>query len=310
MLATLTGVVLPVFGIVIAAFATARAVELPGWLHAGIQRAAFDVLVPLLLFGTLSQVALPETLPVSFFAAYYGATLLLYALVLAAAVRGLGAAPAAGNVAALCATYGNSVLLGIPLVLRAFGDAASLPLFGLVAVHSPLLFLVTSLVHELAGGGGSWQATLRTAVRRLVASPILAGIAAGLAVNVAGLPLPAWLAAVTGVAAQAALPVALVAMGIGLAGHRLRGALPAASVLVALKLLVHPLLVAGAMALTPAPPLWRAVATVMAALPSGINVYLFATRFAAGEAAVATAILASTLLSMATLTLLLGLVAS
>lgn len=318
MTSTLTGIVLPVFGIVLAAFAVARMRPLPAWLTLAVNRAAFDFLVPVLLFRTLATVALPDTLPVAYFFGYYGATLVVYALVwcisqrLPAATDGAAhgaahgvAAKSAANVSALCATYSNSVLLGIPLILRAFGDEASVPLFGLVALHSPLLFIVTSLVHEFSHGGSSVVATLRTAGKRLVANPILIGIASGLAVNVLQVPLPAMLLTATDLVRSAALPVALIAMGFGLAAYRLRGALPAAAGIVSVKLLLHPLAVAAAMALTGAPPLWREVAVVMAALPSGINVYLFASRFGAGQAASATAILASTLLSIGTLTLLL-----
>jgi predicted permease len=49
------------------------------------------------------------------------------------------------------------------------------------------------------------------------------------------------------------------------------------------------------------PPLWAKVAIVLAAMPVGVNVYLFAVRYHAGEADGATAILLSSILSVATL---------
>ena len=48
-------------------------------------------------------------------------------------------------------------------------------------------------------------------------------------------------------------------------------------------------------------PLWRDVAVVMAALPVGINVYLFADRYEAGAPAAATSMLLSTFLSFGTI---------
>ncbi|MCK5488908.1 MAG: AEC family transporter, partial [Gemmatimonadetes bacterium] len=52
-------------------------------------------------------------------------------------------------------------------------------------------------------------------------------------------------------------------------------------------------------------PLWTSVAVVMAALPTGINAYLFAERYDHGVATAATAVLLSTGLSIGTISILL-----
>ena len=53
------------------------------------------------------------------------------------------------------------------------------------------------------------------------------------------------------------------------------------------------------------PPLWAKVVILLAALPVGVNVYLFAIRYDAGQAESAAAILISSILSIVTLPLLL-----
>ncbi len=53
------------------------------------------------------------------------------------------------------------------------------------------------------------------------------------------------------------------------------------------------------------PPLWAKVAILLAALPVGVNVYLFAVRYDAGQAESASAILLSSVLSLASLALVL-----
>jgi len=53
------------------------------------------------------------------------------------------------------------------------------------------------------------------------------------------------------------------------------------------------------------PPLWAKVAILLAALPVGVNVYVFATRYDAGQAESAAAIVISNILSVVTLPLLL-----
>ena len=95
-------------------------------------------------------------------------------------------------------------------------------------------------------------------------------------------------------------------MGASLAGFRLSGAVADAGLSVVLKLIAHPLLVwLLATYVFDLKPLWRDVATVMAALPVGINVYLLADRYQAGVGSGVTAILVSTALSVASIAVVL-----
>jgi predicted permease len=73
------------------------------------------------------------------------------------------------------------------------------------------------------------------------------------------------------------------------------------------KLIAHPLIVwALATYVFDVPPLWAKVAIICAATPVGVNVYLFGERYGAGQAESAAAILISTVFSMLTLTVILG----
>ena len=102
--------------------------------------------------------------------------------------------------------------------------------------------------------------------------------------------------------AGAAVPCALFSTGASLRAYRIAGALQPALVMVAIKLVVCPLTVwALATLVFDVPPLWAKVAIVLAAMPVGVNVYLFGVRYHAGEAESATAILVSSILSVATL---------
>ncbi|HRP97541.1 MAG TPA: AEC family transporter [Rhodocyclaceae bacterium] len=76
--------------------------------------------------------------------------------------------------------------------------------------------------------------------------------------------------------------------------------------LVALKTIVHPLLVwLLATRVFDVPPLWTMTAVTLAALPAGITPYLFAQRYNACQATTASAVFLSTVLSVLTLTVLL-----
>ena len=132
----------------------------------------------------------------------------------------------------------------MPVVLTRLGDAASLPLFLLLAFHSMPLFTTITLVLEIGGAGRERLRDVPAkALGGLVRNPILWGLAGGIALNLLGLRLPAALARWTELVAGAAVPCALFSTGASLRSYRIAGALQPALVMVALKLVVCPLAV-------------------------------------------------------------------
>ena len=88
--------------------------------------------------------------------------------------------------------FSNTTILGIPIVLEAFGDAAAVPLALILGFHSALLFTLTTVVAEIGAGLGVPLPTLlRNVVTGLLTNPILWGIAGGLVLNFLAVPLPA-----------------------------------------------------------------------------------------------------------------------
>jgi predicted permease len=105
---------------------------------------------------------------------------------------------------------------------------------------------------------------------------------------------------------QAAAPSALFALGATLSLRRLAGSLGPAGVMMAGKLLVHPLLAWLAFAwLLELDPLWVTAGTIFAACPVGLNVYVFAQHYEVQVEAASSAILVSTALAMLTIAALL-----
>ncbi|MGH6921777.1 MAG: AEC family transporter, partial [Geminicoccaceae bacterium] len=203
--------------------------------------------------------------------------------------------------------FGNSVLLGIPLVLTTFGDQASLPLFLLLAFHSTLLFTAITVIIEVGrGGSDELRAVPLRALKGLLGNPILWGMALGIGFSLLGLELPAAIDRFASMLGGAAVPCALFSVGASLRAYRIVGALRPALVMVALKLIAHPLAVwLLATLVFDVPPLWAKVVILIAALPVGVNVYVFATRYDAGQAESAAAILISNVFSVVTLPLVL-----
>ncbi|MDX1606213.1 MAG: AEC family transporter, partial [Candidatus Competibacterales bacterium] len=150
-----------------------------------------------------------------------------------------------------------------------------------------------------------WRIPLAT-LRGLATNPIIIGLLLGLGWNLSGLPLPGPLDRLTEMLAQAATAGALFALGAGLTRYRLAGNLGEPLLLVALKMLLQPLLVwlLGAHVLA-LPPLWTAVLVLLAALPTGVNAYLFAQRYEVGIATATTTVFLSTATGLVSLPLVL-----
>ncbi|WP_093126641.1 AEC family transporter [Variovorax sp. OK605] len=243
---------------------------------------------------------------------------------------------------ALVAAFPNTGFMGVPLLVAILGAQAAGPMIITIAfdlvVTSSLCIALSRLDGALGpAGAGRQGATLaaRKALRGILVNPMPWSILLGVLLSAARWKLPGPLERTVAMLADAASPVALFTIGAVLArsalvarehgaseavaqamGTGLKAApkAPWADVLpvVAVKLLVHPLMVwglgLGAMAL--GLPLSHAalVAIVLvAALPSASNVSMLAERFGADNGRIARIILWTTVVAFFSFPLAVGL---
>lgn len=91
-------------------------------------------------------------------------------------------------------------------------------------------------------------------------------------------------------------------MGVALARYGMEAGWPLPTLIAALKLLVHPLLVfVLATFVFPVPHEWIPVAVMFAACPSGINAFLLAQNYDAGTALASSAVAVSTAFAVPTM---------
>ena len=127
----------------------------------------------------------------------------------------------------------------------------------------------------------------------------MASIILGTAYSYTGLPLPDMIDRTLELIGQAAVPLSLIALGMGLAEFGIREGLRESAAICAFKLLVHPavvLVLAVALAL---PPLETQAIVLMAALPVGANVYLMSRQFDTLAGSVAGSLVLSTVVAAA-----------
>ncbi|KPF66890.1 transporter [Bosea sp. AAP35] len=288
-------VVLPVFGLIALGYTARWTRLLRETTGEGLSDFVFVLAVPCLLFRTLAKADIPQTQPWGYWIAYFTGLAVVWALAMLIASRFFARKGPELVVSGFSAAQSNTVFVGVPMILKAYGDAGAVPLGLLLAVHLPVTMTVATLLAE------GRTASMRMLLRRLFTHPIIIGIILGVVARpfVGQLPEPFW--TLVDLVAAAAVPCALISLGIAMRRYGLESGLGLPLVLSALKLGLHPLIVyLLATRVFDMPPHWSGVAVLFAACPCGINAYLFAERYRQGVADASSAITLSTLLSLFT----------
>ncbi len=299
-------VIAPIFGMAVIGYGAGRVGLLNENAGRGLSLFVFKLAIPIMLFRTLGRLEIPEV-EWRGMAAYYGAAGAVYLGCAFFARRFFKLSGVQSGAYAMGSAFANTVLLALPIVLKVYGEKGALPLLLIISCHTTFLFSLGTVYVEAgrAEGKGLWV-TLKTITRGLATNPIILGLASGLLLNITGLPLPKWMDEITLMFTQAAVPAALFSMGLSLCAFKLAGDLKQVIALVIWKLAVHPLIMwIFATFIFHLSPIWTSVTVLAAAMPSGVNAYLFAQGYESKEATVAAAVLLSTGLGMGTISLML-----
>lgn len=290
----------PLFALVLIGFLLARFRWWPRWLSTGLSKFVFVVALPALLFRLMSGLATLPAVDARLLLAFFGGCLAVFAIGRVWGRAAFGLDGVAQSVFALGGIFSNNVLLGVPLARAALGKAA-LPAVALILVFNTLLLwtLVTVSVEWARHGEFSLRGIGAT-LRSVLTNPIVAAILSGAMFGLAGGTLPALVDAPLQFLGNAAAPLALFVLGMGLAEYGMRQGWRAGLAITLLKLVVQPLAVWLLCRALGLPKIETQVAVLLAALPVGINVYLMSREFRAMEGAVATSILVSTALAALT----------
>ena len=298
--------ILPVFGLIALGFVCARTGFIGTAAGQGLSQVVFNLAMPALLFRTVAVIDQQSLSPWPLWASLFGgiAVVWIVTTIIARTTSLIEAVPAS---AAMGAAFGNLAMLGLPLAVAHFGDRAALPVGLILSIHAPILWLAAVLHIESSGRGQlpSVLAVIRQLVSQLIRNPIVLALLLGTFWRVTGLglhPVPDRFLEMLG---EAGVPMALVALGLTLAGYSLKGQWRGIITLMMLKLLCLPLAVwVIARHIVGLDPFWTEIALVLAAMPTGANAYLFAQRYASGTAPVSGAIAVGTALSLITLSML------
>ncbi len=268
--------------------------------QAVLGRFAFSVAMPSLLFVTMARADVSRVADRGV-AAFAVVLLVVFATGLLLSRYAFRRRQADQAIGAMCAAYVNSANLGIPVALHVLHDTTfiiTVALFQQLFITPLILTMIDLDVRR--GSGPPWGRLLQLPFR----NPIIAASAAGVVVSALGWRLPSLVDSPLRTLGGAAVPAALVALGMSLNGKVWpeRGGRLERCLLVGLKVAVQPLVAYavgrwvfelgghGLFALV-----------LCAGLPTAQNAFIYATEYGIDTDLPRDAVLMSTLLSMATL---------
>ncbi len=274
----------------------------------GLSKYVFDFAVPMLLFSAIVELEPPEASTADLFITYYVPLVAIFSLGMIVSWLVLQRSVIEAMVIGLGSCFSNTVLLGIPLIPRALGDDALFPLFLLISVHGITVFTAVTVIIEIARGRDAGLANLpRQVANGLIGNPLIVGLGLGFLWKLTDLRIHPVAADVFHLVATSVTPAALFVLGSSLASYSISGSLAPAVLVTTLKNAIHPLAVFILGSLLGLEALWLSVATMLAAMPAGMNMYLFASRYHVSPPTATTSILTSTISSIVTISIVIAL---
>lgn len=200
-------------------------------------------------------------------------------------------------------TFSNTVLVGLPIMSRAYGEGALPVTLSIIGLHGAILLTVGMVTMELTRRDGQpLGSTLVLAIRRVGSNPLIWGILGGIAVSLSGIDFAEPVAAFFSMLGQAVVPAALFGIGGALNEFKLSENWKQALVASLIKLILHPTIAYVLMIWVFRVPMDIArYGILLSAMPAGINIYVFATFYDRGVSVAANTILISTVLSALTI---------
>ena len=294
------------------------------WISAGsvkdLSNLVFLILIPALLFRTMGAVHL-DKLDLKPVGIYFLTTSIIFAGVLL--WQGLSRR---STVVALASVFSNTIMIGVPLVSLAYGEAALVYLFTLISLHALVLLTLATVVLEFAvmrertqhakteagqrahdrDTAASVVKNVLMAMRNAIIHPVPLPIIAGLLFAQTGWAIPAVVDKPLQLLGSAFGPLALVLVGVTLAHTKVGAHLKGAFAISVVKNALHPALMAAlgwAFGLSGMP---LAVMVVAASLPVGANVFLFSQRYHVAQDLITASVAVTTAIALVSVSLVMA----
>ena len=290
-------IILPIFLLIGAGYGIGRARIFSPEQIKGFARFVLLVALPALIFHSLA------TSPVQ--AIFQPRFLLVYGMASLASflcgymwfrMRGRKSG-AVSAVRAMGMSCSNSAFIALPMMVQIFGPAGVRPIALSMIIENLLMLPLTFMLVEAGlGKHDSVGQAIRGIMVGLMRSSLLIAIVMGGLFCLFSLSLPTPVDKAVTILAGASAPLALMAIGAGLAGVALRGRINSIATISFGKLIVHPLMAVLLLSFFPiGDPLFRVSLLLLAAMPMASIFPLMAVRSDDVETCSAALLLATTL---------------
>lgn len=295
---------MPVFALIALGYAAVRRGLIDEAGLKSITLFVFGIASPALLFSGGTQ---PHEGGGGAALALVGSSMIFYGLLVLAATRLARMSLAEAALFALACVFGNSVMMGIPIIIAAYGTQGVPPLLAILAVQTFAILGMATVVTEIGlNARAPWRRILASTARGLLRNPIVLAVLAAILWRGLGLPVPEVLRRTLDLLGAAAPPLALFCLGGSLVGLAAAAAWRETLATAVLKLFALPVIVWGAALALRLSPIETAVAVTMAALPTGANAFILARRYATGADRSGSAVVLTTAISILTLSALIA----
>ncbi|WP_170332730.1 AEC family transporter [Ruegeria arenilitoris] len=295
MLQSLINVILPVFLVIGAGYASTRLGYFKEIHIDGLMKFTQGFAIPCLLFLAIAHLDLSASFDPRLLVSFYTAAALCFTAGMFGArlifKRDWEDCVAIG----FCCLFSNSVLLGLPITERAYGPDSLTGNYAIIAFHSPFCYGVGITVMEVIRNRGHGSARMvKSVFSAMFKNALILGIALGFLVNLSGMIIPAVVDEALDLITRAALPGALFALGGVLVKYKPEGDLVAISFVCCISLILHPALVWMFGSLTALPQDLFRSGVLTAAMAPGFNGYIFASIYGRAKRVAASSVLIGT----------------
>jgi predicted permease len=290
-------VVAPVFAVVLIGYLVGP------WLGLGVRtlsRVSYYVFMPAFVFHIISDAEV-EAAVVGQMTIYISTVYVALALLGFAVARGLKRSPEVTGMYVLIAAFSNSGNFGLSMVAFRFGEAA--------LVTATIYFIILTIIGFAIGvAAASWaRGGALGAIVSVFKTPSLLAVVPAALFSATNFEVPLFFSRITGLLADAMIPVMLVTLGVQLAEvgkPRVNLDVVMAS---GVRLLGGPILAAILAITFSLTGLERSTGILQASMPAAILTVIIALEYDLVPGLVTTTVLFSTLVSLVTLTIVLTL---
>lgn len=297
----------PVFFIIALGYACAKRQVFGADVQRSFSLYVFYFSMPCYLFLNMAHSQKAAMMPVGYVAAF-ALAMAAIAAVAALYMQQFARRDFASTVLGMMsASYTNSVFIGIPIIVMAYGSIAPVVVVTLFQIIIATTAILAS-IEIFRQHGRSWR-QLGEIPKVVLLNPIIGGSLLGLAFSMNEWPVPLPVERICQLLGSAGVPTALFALGLSLGGEQFpvtQSSRRLVCVLVGLKIFLHPALawLLGRYVFDLSGPSLGAL-TIIAGMPTAMNNFTFAQRYGVFVQESSRVVFLSTVLWLLTLPVLL-----